>query len=245
MDIPANDDAPAQRILSVSEPDLRAYVEGRLDDARRAAIEGFLAGNPDLAAQVMTALHMRGRVAGSAPGRGRRAGRARLAGLAVAGLACMGAGWSAAAAFASEGPRAGDPPNYVAEAVMSSKATQVRTVMISQPETPRLDAAEIRRTMNLRLPALPRGWRIVDVQVYPSDDGPGVSLLVETDRRRRLNLFVVRADAAATSTPVVTRKDGAFVAYWEVGQAAYALTGEGSGDEILGQAARLSRSGLL
>ena len=66
---PANDDdAPLQR-TPIGEADLRAHVEGALDDEARSIVEGHLACNPDLAARVMTAPHPKrhGRTAAAAP----------------------------------------------------------------------------------------------------------------------------------------------------------------------------------
>jgi len=246
MTTSASDDRESAAMLRIGDLELRAYVDGRLDHARRAAIEGFLACNPDLAASVMQALHQRDRARFVLPpgwqARMRHASRTLLA-----CVSCGVAGWAVAAALDDDGPflRVAGPPQYVDEAVMSQRATRVRIDMSSQVETPALDPAEIQRKMRLRLPVLPEDWRVLDAQVYPSDDGPGVNLLIETAPGRQLNLFAVRANTAVTAEPVVTRKDGEYAAYWEEEDAAYVLTGDGSREELLARASLLSRNAMM
>lgn len=246
MNLPANDDVGPMRVMTVSSEELRAYVDGRLNPGRRAEIEGFLACNPDLAANVMQALHHRDRARFVLP----QDWHARLRHASRTFLICVScgmAGWAVAAALDDDGPlrRAAGPPQYVDEAVMSQRATRVRIDMSSQVETPALDPAEIQRKMRLRLPVLPADWRVLDAQVYPSDDGPGVNLLIETAPGRQLNLFAVRANTAVTAEPVVTRKDGEYAAYWEEEDAAYVLTGDGSREELLARASLLSRNAMM
>ena len=245
MPKPANDDrAPGQR-ATVSEADLQAYVDGELDAATRGAVEGYLACNPDLAAKVMTALHMRhGGPAMASPRRRPRRGWVQ----AIAALViCAGSGalgWSAAASHEAEGWResgGGIPPDYVEDAADSRQASILRAAMVSQTETPTLDAAEIRRTMRLRLPALPADWRVVDVQVYPSDDGPSVNLVLDTPKGRRLILSASRTNAGPRVPGIAVREDEA-VAFWSRDGGAYVLGGQAPPQDLLAAAAELSQS---
>lgn len=236
--------------LHISREELSEYAEGGLGASRRAEIAGFLACNPDLASEVMRVAHLRERSraasAGVRPmsgaGRGRRGVR-----LAAAGLACAIAGWAFATGMDEDGPLQGllKAPEYVEDAVMSWRATHIRISMHSQVQTASLDVEELRQMMSIRVPVLPDEWRLLDAQVYPSEAGPGISMLLETRQGRQLNLFAVRSSTAATSTPAITARHGANAAYWELEDAAYVLTGEGSSQEILEQATRLSRSGLM
>lgn len=244
------DDGPVAPPLRIAREDLVAYATGGLSRARRAEIAGFLACNPDLAAEVMRLAHLneRSRGAGSGECATRGAGSARRgARLVAAGLACAIAGWAFATGIDDDGPLQGllKAPEYVEDAVMSWRATHLRISMHSQLQSTSLDVEELRRMMLIRLPVLPREWRLLDAQVYPSEAGPGVSMLLETTQGRQVNLFAVRSNTAATSTPVFTARHGANAAYWELGNAAYVLTGEGSPEEILLHAKRLSRSGLM
>jgi hypothetical protein len=167
----------------------------------------MLACNPDLAAHVMTQLHLGGRVA--APS---RIGRVALAALAVAVIACIGsgiAGWTAGA-------------------------------MASQAETPRLDEVEVRRQLKLQLPRLPREWRLIDAQVYPTDEGPGLNLVMDVPRHGRLNLFAVRANTFATDRPEIATRGREAVAFWERGDSAYVLSGNVSRGGLLSEARMLA-----
>jgi anti-sigma factor RsiW len=243
---PEIDGAVAQP-LRISPADLAAYAEGGLGRSRRSQVAGFLACNPDLAAEVMRVLHLRERARPAYPdsraGAGSRWSAARLA---AACAACAIAGWAVASGLDDDGPLQGllKAPEYVEDAVMSWRATHLRINMPSQNQTAPLDAEELLRVMQLRVPVLPGEWRLLDAQVYPSEAGPGISMLLQSARGRQLNLFAVHSDTAATSTPAVTARNGAFAAYWELEGAAYVLTGEGSRDEILAQATQMSRNEL-
>lgn len=244
MPMPANDDASSR--LDVGERDLRLYVAGRLRPARRRAVEGFLAANPDLAARVMTELH---RSAPAPRPRRRRRGRHLMAAVLAVALGACGAsalaGWTAAEQRDLDGWREADgqlPPEYVEEAAEVREAALVRAAMISQVETPGLDVAEIRRTLRLELPGLPAPWRIVDVQVYPTDAGPSVHVTAEGPDGRRLCLFVVRAGKSSSAAPELATRRGEAVAFWERGGSAYVLSGDGSRAALLTTATALAQA---
>lgn len=231
--------------LQVSDVELSRYAEGGLPPDRRRAVEGLLACNPDLAAQVMARMHMGG---GSQPPRRRRglAAAALVLGL-VAGLG-SGAGLAAAARQDHDGWRemdGGDPPAYLEDAAESREASRLREGMASQVETPRLDAGEIRRTLRVPLPRLPPDWRVLDVQVFPTDDGPSVNVVVVTPRGRRLELFAVRTRTASGSRPEVAVRGRESVAFWERGEAAYVLAGPQSPQDLLSEASALARGANL
>ncbi|MCW5760051.1 MAG: hypothetical protein KIS90_09820, partial [Phenylobacterium sp.] len=133
-------------------------------------------------------------------------------------------------------------PGYVEDALESHAATEARRVMVSQIDTPVLDRAEIARTLKLRAPVLPAGWRVVDAQVYPSDDGPALNVVALAPDGRRLNLFAVRANTAVTDAPVVARRGRRAVVYWEKGSQAFVLTGDDSRDRLLREARAIAQS---
>ncbi len=233
MSKPANDGW--EEAVEIGERDLQAYAEGRLGAAARRRIEGFLAANPDLAANVMTRMHTLGQ-------RG-RFGRWGILGAALVSALSVGLGWKAADHFERGGWReldGADPPEYVTEAAESREASRMRERMASQIETTELDTGEIRRTLNVDLPRLPPHWRVVDVQVYPSDEGPGVNLVVETGARRRLDLFAVRASTVGNDTPEVVTNGRESAVFWERGKSAYVLSGALAHQELLSAAAVLA-----
>lgn len=237
----ANDAGPTRR--TIIDADLHAYIHDRLDDQGRRDVEGFLACNPDLAANVMTQMHLRGRRTIK-----RRRGVALTA--VAAGLAaCLGSGvgWAAAEYRDLDGWReidGGAPPEYVEEAAESRQATDLRERMNSQVETAELDVGEIRRSLRIQLPPLPRDWRIRDVQVFPTDEGPSVNLVLETHDARRLQLFAVAASPRALR-PELARKAGDTVAFWQRDGAAYVLSGPRSRSKLLEDASSLGASDRL
>lgn len=247
MPPPANDDHALPRSSRIGDAALQAYVDGTLSPEARAEVEGYLACNPDLAARVMTALHMRGRTSAGRPTRRPRRRLAQAAAALAIGLVSGALGWSVAATREAEGWREADgglPPDYVEDAADSRQASVLRAAMISQAETPTLDAAEIRRAMRLRLPHLPRDWRIVDVQVYPTDDGPSVNLVLETSQRRRLDLFAIRAPQGVRA-PELARRGQETVAFWRGDNSAFVLGGDGSAQQLMSAATELSQNGEL
>lgn len=236
---------PRRPALSISEADLQSYAAGQLTPERSAEVEGFLACNPDIAAQVMHQRHRSARagVAFTAYSRLARHGF-RLPSLLLCSALCAVAGWALAEGLDDDGPfrDLSSIPEYVDDAMRSVKVTHMRIEMESQEQTPVLNAGDIERATNIRMPGLPSDWELLDAQVYPSETGPSISVLVKTSEQHKLNLFAVRADTRVGQTPVLNSDDGQFAAYWESGGAAYVLTGESAPQELLNQAIQLSQS---
>lgn len=234
--------------LSFSDEDLQSYVEGGLSSDRRAAIAGYLACNPDLAARVMQALHQRERAQSMVfRTQASRRRKARSLGIVIAYMSCAVAGWALAEGMDDDGPfrDLSSTPEYVDDAIMSQRVAHVRIAMHSQVETPKVDSAEIEHATRIRLPLLPEDLRLLDAQVYPSEGGPSVSVMMESGLGKRLNLFAVRADTAATGVPTIVKEKGQYVAFWEIDGAAYVLTGDVPPAEIRARAAELSRNRLM
>ena len=232
------------RAEPVSDIEIEAYVDGELDLDRQLAVERHLARSPTTAARVMadfasrTALRLtqpalatgQGLLIEAAEALGRQLARPPRAPLAFfsrrrAGIAAIVvAGVSAMVAFAPRDATASPPP-YVSSAVMAFQTGLIRAGMQSQPETLRFDPADVQRTTNIRVPTLPRGWQVTDVQLFPSADGPALQIMVHTPDARIVSIFAVRSGVAAPAHPVALRHGGASVAYWRNGPIAYALTG--------------------
>jgi anti-sigma factor RsiW len=113
----------------------------------------------------------------------------------------------------------------------------MRARMRSQPETPDYDPEEIRLATQIVMPALPRGWRVLDVQVFPSHGGPSVEMTIEAGQLGALSLFAVRIAEPRMSAPATVATGAEHVAYWRAGHLAYALTGPAP-ESDLEQAAR-------
>jgi anti-sigma factor RsiW len=234
MTLHANDDDASAPMLADAQR-LTAYVAGALDAEGRRQVEGYLACNPDLAARVMGELHRHGNVA-SAPSTARRRTYVRTAvalGCALLVTTCL----LVAGHFRRDLPFA--VPDFVEDAVVSHQTTLLRVDMASQEETPAFNPEEMRAKAKLEIPALPSGWRVMDVQLYPSDDGPSVHVLIQTPQNDRLTLFAVRARTSASAKPEIARSDGSDVIYWERGPFGYALLGARSLDILKRDAALL------
>lgn len=134
--------------------------------------------------------------------------------------------------------------SFIDEADASYSASLARQAMHSQIESTLLDRAEIGQSVGLALPAFPPGWQVTDVQVYPSDSGNSVALVLLTDRRERVALYAQRAETAAEAVPLFERRDDRTLAYWETGPFAYALTGELEPERVLHLASRIAAAPL-
>ena len=123
--------------------------------------------------------------------------------------------------------------SFIDEANASYSASLTRQAMRSQIESTLLDRAEIDRSTGIILPRIPQAWRIADVQVYPSDEGNSVALVLLTERHERVLLYAQRAETPAEAVPLSERRSNRTLAYWETGPFAYALTGELQPERIL------------
>lgn len=232
---------------AVSDLELAAYVEERLENSRVIAVEDYLARHPRRAARIAGDLRARHALAlATATGGGRQAGtgsvvpfakRTRAAGFATgmaaaAGLAAMllvgpqdiirVAGGSATAAT----------PNYVDEALESHRAAMLRAGMQSQPKASHFDPDEVRRATGISVPRLPRGWEIMDAQLFPSDKGPALYLSIRTHNDAILSVFAVHGPTRAPAEPDAIRYHGYSVAFWKHGDVSYALMGSAPPDQL-------------
>ncbi|MET0599091.1 MAG: anti-sigma factor [Mesorhizobium sp.] len=248
----------------VVEADLDAYVDDQLDAGRRIEIEAYLSTRPDEAARVMADLRLRDelRLAAALPAgvaspataeaarrlqRGLSRGRAldivrRLAAAAV----LIGGGWLAGHAA---GPIAvtrvaasTPPPAYVEDAMRAHATTALRAGMSSQPAAPSYDADEIRAATAIVMPALPAGWDVRDVQVYPSRFGPSVEMAIQTSRYGPVSLFAVRPGRFDVTTPTVAAAGSVTAAYFQLGEVAYSLVAAGQPPGLAEAAERLAAS---
>jgi anti-sigma factor RsiW len=236
----------------VTGMELDAYLDGELDGERRLAVEEHLARNPEAAAQLMmdmslrTALQLAQPRLGASPDLTREAERldemlsrrngfwtrARWMPVAAAAIAVVGAGL-----MLPQQQRVVPTPTYVSDAVESFQTGLLRASMTSQIETPRFDAHDVQRYTRIRVPVLPQGWGITDVQIFPSDEGPALQIMIRRPGGTALSMFAVRTGAAAPGRPIAIQQGKTSVAYWRSGDIAYALTGTDS-PAVLNVAAR-------
>lgn len=224
---------------TVETKELAAYVDQKLDLDRVIAVEDYLAGHPSAAAQVAADLRARNAlnrargtdlpkaVENDAAGVLRtRRGLGILAGTAMA-AALAGALLIGPQAIirATETSATAATPKYVDEALESHRAAVLRAAMTSQPEAPHFDPGEFIRATGISIPALPRGWDVLDAQLFPSDKGPALYLSIRTHNGHILSVFAVRGPTKAPNEPDAVRYHGYSVAFWQQGNVSYALMG--------------------
>lgn len=218
-----------------SEFELHAYIDGQLDPARRFAIESQLMHDPERAAWVMGELSTRTAlgllaedprpIAPAAIEQAAQLDEARSQRFVRPGLIFGGLSLAAAASLVLAWPAG--TPGYVDYAVSSHRIAMMRASMPSQIEAPVLDAKEIESNTNIDLPVLPADWRVTDVQLFPTDEGPALLVAVTTGDGQRMSLFALKSRSDAPRRPSAVREGLQSVAYWRRNDMSYALTGDG------------------
>ncbi|MEC3909960.1 class I SAM-dependent methyltransferase [Sphingobium sp. CR2-8] len=156
----------------------------------------------------------------------------RHMGRAAAIAALIATGWIARGAL-GEFPQSAQASSFLDEAAASRRAGLLRQAMASQVESVTLDAPEIERSTGITLPALPTGWRVTDVQLFPTADSPAIAMSMVTPQGEHLSFFADRAETPAEATPRIARRQSEVVAYWEAGDMAYALTGDADARRVM------------
>jgi anti-sigma factor RsiW len=226
----------------VREFELEAYMDGELCLERRLAVEDHLSRQPAAAARLMADLHCRtalrllhGSRGAPPPPMIDAAGRLerRLQRPSIRRWLPPARRMSAAAAVLTlfallavpQREVVASPPAYISEALMAYRTGLLRESMSSFVETPHYDRSEVLRRTRIRVPRLPAGWQITDVQLFPSDLGPALQLMVRTASGQSASIFAVRADSAAPHDPVAIRRGSRSVAYWRAEDISYAMIG--------------------
>lgn len=236
----------------ITECDLQAYVDDQLDAAGRLEVADYLVRHPEVAARVLNDLCLRdamrglaetserpvsqtirdaGRRVDSALRRSRlfaRIGRAASFAAVVAVVVGVGIGGWPDGRIGT--PARAEAPLLLEEALMSHRTAIVRSNMQSQIKTPYFDAADVRTATRINVPQLPEEWRVLDVQLFPSDYGPSLQMVIDAGEAAPVSLIATRADSDFPAAPRTGNVDGEALAYWSRGGTAYVLTGEHSPD---------------
>jgi len=248
----------------IIDTDLDAYVDGELPVARRVEVESYLSEHPEIAAKVMADMSIRGELRMALAGEShvlraetREAARRLERGLVygrmlasfqrVAAVAVLVAtGWVAHTSFgaftASEVNASSRPPAFIDDAVRAYKTTAVREQIKPQSAAANYNPEEIRASTAIVLPELPGDWRVTDAQIYPSEFGPSVEMTVNAGEGRQLSLFAVRPGNFAVQKVSHVKRDDVQAAYWQIGEVAYALVGDGKAADLDGAAEKLART---
>lgn len=233
--------------VAITECDLQAYVDDQLDAVGRLEVADYLVRHPDVAARILNDLRIRDAMramAGmaDAPIAARLQDSARrldgalyrhrlfsrlgrvmaLAAVVVAAVAINFNGWHSVQITP---PAKAAMPVFIEEALMSHKTALVRAHMKSQPEIPHFDPADIRTATHINVPTLPKGWKIMDVQLFPSDYGPSLQIVINAGEKAPVSLFAARASTGLPETPETRIVNGEPIAYWAREGTVYVLTG--------------------
>ena len=228
----------------VTTYDLNAYVDGQLDMPRRIEVEDHLARHPDIAARVMADMRTRDELrlafaehsslarpqtAETARrlerGLARSRALSRLRRFATAAVIAT-AGWIAHAEFTGASSTAAPiPAVFVDNAVKAHRTEAARLAMAIEPAAATYDPAAIRASTALAMPIVPAGWQVRDIQIRPADAGTSVEIVFDAEDLGRVSLFAARAASFAVVAPAAERRNTETVAYWQMGDTAYALTG--------------------
>jgi anti-sigma factor RsiW len=242
----------------ITEADVQAYVDGRLDPARRTLVEGWLAARPEEAERVAAYRRLSGEVRaayqamldeplpeGLARAGVRRRPVARQAALAATWLV-LGIALGAIATLELESARPGAPVFANESAVMARRAAiahatyspEVRhPVEVAASDEPHLVAWLSKRLgIPVRAPKLAEaGMSLVGGRLLPGETGPVAQFMYETPNGKRLTLYVrqERAHNAETAFRYV-RENNVGVFYWIDRECGYAIASSDlNRDELL------------
>jgi len=244
----------------ITDFDLMAYADGRLDPVRRRAVEAHLAENPDARALVesfveqneslrrslapIAAEPVPDRLTAVLAAPPRRSPLPFLQAAAVLGLALMsglGGWWLGSQA----GPVATIPPAFIAgvEPPASSIIGSLRP--LGEPMAEAAGATETgmvetaapwftdRVTVELRAPALGDRFASPELQRLVEIDGrPTVRFELADRDGRSLALYLQTRPTTATPDIRIVEEAGGSTAYWQNGPLLWALSGELPGAEL-------------
>lgn len=245
----------------VVETDLQRYIDGHISLPRRIAVEAHLAARPELAARVMQDMRLRDELTlalaqvqpapspetGQAARRLSRALRWGRRSEALRRLAAVGMflaiGWFAHAEYGALGigkvSASGLPPAFVEEAI---DRFDERPPVIRESSSGAYDPLHILAETAIALPALPDDWQVQDVAVAPSAYGPGVGLSIATPDMGSISLIALRPGVFDVVPVTIAHRGELAIAYWQIGDVAYALVTQEGAREIDEAASRLLRT---
>ncbi|MBO6561230.1 MAG: hypothetical protein JJ959_11870 [Nisaea sp.] len=237
------------------EADLLAFLQGRLDAERAYIVADHLADNPERAAEMLAdarnieGLRLSLSELDTPPSAAILAGARRLEGRLqrrhalhrfapiAASLFIFAAGWSTNTVLQTFGTANAHP--LIEAALDAQAALDLRHWMVSQPESTDLNTAEIVGALGIKLPALPTGWIVRDVQVVSSPERPGVAIDLDTPEFGRILLFAIARDANGSDTSLTAFDyQGKSVALFTSGRSAFVLVDESGHPEQITDGAR-------
>ena len=241
------------RTPPVTEDDLHAYVDGRLDPARAAAVETHLAAHPEDAERVAAYQWQNERLRAAfaelplapEPARLRAAARASRGGWRVPALAAtaamlllvagLGGGWFLRGVIA---PPAAETASL---ARLASAAHRVYAVEVRHPVEVRAEEEHLVRWLSKRVgvpliaPDLGRfGFSLMGGRLLPAGEGGAAAQFMYEDAagRRITSYFSTNPKGGETAFRFVS-ENGLSAFYWLDGPLGYVLVGEIGREELL------------
>ena len=147
----------------------------------------------------------------------------RRAAAIAAAVLILAAGWGTVQA-GYRLSRAVEHEQFVEEALQSHWIAQTRIRLRRSPAA-EYDVGGLASEARIMIPHLPPGWRVSEVQLFPSESGPALQLLIRKNGAEPISLFAARHRNAAPVKPDVVTRDGNSIAYWQEGEQAYAIIG--------------------
>lgn len=239
--------------LPPSDDDLHAYVDGQLDEGRRAAIETWLAANPAAAERVRgwqdqrSALHAAfdAVLTEPVPERLRQAARRPSPGRRPLFRVAAAVAWLALGSVIGYAIRASQPPGEDGPPAIARSAAIAHAVYTPEIRHPVEVGADQeahlvqwlskRLGASLKVPHLGgEGYALVGGRLLPGESGPVAQFMYEDASGKRLTLYV-RTDATdhreTAFRYALEGKVGVF--YWLDGRLGYALSGELPREKLL------------
>jgi anti-sigma factor RsiW len=238
----------------IVEDDLQAYVDGRLGDARRAAVEAYLAQNPDVRERLELDIRQRNALRGQLEGKfaepvpprlwiaNIRAARRttmmrRLAAVAASLLIFTvgaGTGW-----FAAHHETLA-PPATAGVAQNATAAYRTYVVEVAHPvEVASTQEAHLLQWLSRRLgkplaaPDLaPFGYKLMGGRLLPGNDSAAAQLMYDDASGKRLTLYVRAAPGSETAFRFQRDGDAATFAWIDQGFG-FAVTAPATREELL------------
>jgi len=241
----------------VSEADLQAYVDGRLDGERRAAVEAWLASRPEEAERVAAYRRLSSEVRAAYQSllaeplpepltrlANQRSGVRRFA-LAAAWVA-IGVAIGVVATLELKATRPGASFLANESAVMARRAAVAHATYSPEVRHPvevgAADEAHLvawlskRLGVQVRAPKLnDAGMSLVGGRLLPGENGPVAQFMYETPNGKRLTLYVRQERSHNTETAFrYAREQNVGVFYWIDRECGYAIaSADLSRDELL------------
>lgn len=242
--------------LPIGEDDLQAFIDDRLDDKRRAAVEAHLAARADLAERIAAERRHRTLLRGQleakfaepiparlrianlrAARRGRWIGSTRAA---AAALAIFVTG--AVAGWVANGLTPTPVPSVATAGVTQSAVAAFRTFVVEvahpvevgvQQEAHLLQWLSKRLGRKLAAPDLqPFGYKLMGGRLLPGGSGAAAQLMYDDASGRRLTIYVRATDGTETAFRFQQEGDAATFAWIDQGFG-FAVTAVASRDQLL------------